>query len=268
MEDNKLIITGSRDAEQFAKKYYLPKRVTSRERYLSAVFNLLFGEKKGFPCFLSDNFFHHQDVENIEAVRSMRRIQKSDLSLVVFDSHTDMYQLSKLTVEQRQICFAQGAVNMANWILEMSRRGYDDVHLLGVSDFTRTCPELEGEEYYRFQDRIHFFLGRGFESRLDFQGEGFERTKLNPLEAFSTQKLRPFSFISLDCDVSKELEADVSAGSFRGETKLQEVLGIIRAVQARSQVIGFSVYGAVQQYGLSTSYGDREKEIAQVLGLF
>jgi len=135
-------------------------------------------------------------------------------------------------------------VNMANWVFHMLERGYSDISIVGVSDFTRTEGALTYEEYLRYCDRVSFFTGSDFKIEKDFKGLNNEGAILNPLKEFVNKKFRKNSFISLDCDVSSEFsDMNPKYVGYKGAMKIHEILKTIDLIKQKSSLIGFSLYG-------------------------
>ena len=255
---HKLIIASDEETFKFAQENY-PDNFISRRIYLSCFFSL-FSRKKGLPCFLSnDTALHHQDIENIKTVQNKNKIEKKDLSVVVLDAHTDMYRY-----DDPRILELQGENNMTNWILHMLDKGYDDISILGVSDFTKSCPEKGSFEYHRMNERVHFFIGRDFDRQYDFKEDGFSQVELRSLSDFMRKKLRKYSFISLDSDVSDDFAGHPRYGGYRGKTRVSEIIDIISYVGNNSHIIGFSLYGMYGD-GFFSTFSERKDIVRKVL---
>lgn len=232
---DKLMIYSDSETEEFAKNF--SDNVVSRERYNS--FLPLF--RKGIPYFLSNSTArHHYDLRNIERILRRERINKDSLSLIIFDAHTDMYRdIEKGTLTENK-------VNMANWVLNILERGYSDISIVGVSDFTRTKGALTYEEYLEYCGEVSFFTGNDFKIEKDFKGLNNEEQEiiLNPLEKFINKKFRKNSFISLDCDVSFEFsDMNPKYVGYKGAMKIHEILKTIDLIKQKSSLVGFSLYG-------------------------
>ncbi len=246
---DKLIIYSDSETEEFARNFL--DNIVSGVNYHS--FLPLF--KKGIPCFLSNRTTnHHYDLMNIKRVLRREKINKDDLSLVILDAHTDMYKY----IERGT--FTESRVNMANWVLHMLERGYSDISIVGVSDFTRTKGALTYDEYLRYCDRVSFFTGSDFKVEKDFEGLKNEKPILSPLEKFANKKFRKNTFVSLDCDVSFEFsDMNPKYVGYKGAMEIQEIIKIIDLIRQRSSLIGFSLYG------MYDTFLNKEEEVKEVL---
>lgn len=230
---NKLIIYSDPKTKEFARNF--SDNIVSRGSYNS----FLSFFKRGIPHFLSNSTTkHHHDLRNIEGILRREKINKDSLSLVILDAHTDMYR----DIERGTL--TNGKVNMANWVLHMLERGYSDISIVGVSDFTRSEGALTYDEYLGYCDRVSFFTGSDFKIEKDFKGLNNEEVILNHLENFVNKKFRKNSFISLDCDVSFEFsDMNPKFVGYKGAMEIHEILKIIDLIKQKSSIIGFSLYG-------------------------
>ena len=231
----------------------LTKRFT-QENFLDAISEQKFMFLSNFnkfknkiPYFLIDlNCRHHKDVKNINKVVNLQKIDKKDLSLVVFDSHTDMYQ------EEPRFSPIEKEVDMANWVAYMLSKGYGNISLVGITDFTSSCPQRKGFEYNSFGEDLSFFVGKDYNPEIDFR-ENNGQVKLNNLDEFFKHPLKKHSFISLDSDVSSDFTNMNSKFAGRlGSTTTKELYEMIKYIKENSNLVGFSFYG--------TGWGDAFSE--------
>ncbi len=239
---------------EFIGENYPTEKVMLREKYLSW-FPLF---KIGMPCFLDESTAdHHFDIENIASTIKRNNIDKKELSLIIFDAHTDMYKLPK------QNSLTKPKINMANWVLHLLEKDFSDISIVGVSDFTRSSVEIEEFEYWRFQNKVSFFLGEDFKKERDFNGPSYGKVCLRKINEFKNKKLRKYSFISLDCDVSSEFsDMNPAHVGYLGDTKIQDVCDIINHIKEYSSIAGFSMYGV-----FPTAFTDKQKQTKKVLDL-
>lgn len=194
--------------------------------------------KNKIPYFLIDmNFKHHKDVKIINKVVKLKKINKKDLSLVIFDSHTDMYQ------EGNKYFPIEKKVTMTNWVAYMLSKKYENISIVGVTDFTKSSPERKGFEYKSFGDKLSFFTGKDYNPEKDF-GENQGQVELKTLEEFFKHPLKENTFISLDSDVSSDFTTMNPKFAGRlGSTTTRELQEMIKYIKNNSNLIGFSFYG-------------------------
>lgn len=231
-----------------------PERNVSRGIYLSPLYHF----SHSTPLFYSDsNADHEEDFYNIPITLKRQGIRPEEASIIIFDAHTDMYKAVQRTV------LTEKPINMANWVLHLLHMGFTDVSLVGVSDFTRSSPEVPGFEYWRYADRVSFFTGADFKHPMDFLGPSYGRVSLKPVEDFLNKPLRKKTFISLDCDVSPAFSDmnDAYIG-YTGATGLLTLCNMIRFIRANSDLAGFSVFGR----GFGDPYvGTNKKSLLEVM---
>jgi arginase family enzyme len=254
-----MIAVYSEETKTFAKERF--KKSVPRRRYNSR-WPLLSSQ---IPCFLAISGAEHAyDADNIRATLRRNHIGIDDVSLVVFDKHTDMYTLD--TDKGREVIRLVGKENSANWLLYMLKRGYSGVSLVGVEDFTEGHKESDNPAYHDFRDRIRFFVSDSFDKQKEFgQKEcGFELSKV---QDFSANRLRKYSFISLDCDVSGDFSPHPTYCRGQcGNMSLDAILAIIEDVRRRSQIVGFSIFGVSGgPSGFFNSFHENKRELERVL---
>lgn len=254
-----MIAVYSKETEKFAKERFR-KRV-SRGRYNSRwpLFN------SQVPCFLAVSGAEHvNDIDNVRATLRRKHIGTDDVSLVVFDKHSDMYPLD--SDKSKETAKLVGEVNSMNWLLCMLKRGYSGASLIGVEDFTNNHEEPDNPAYNDFGDRIRFFVNDSFDKQKEFGREecGFELSRVSD---FSTSPLRKYSFISLDCDVSEDFSPHPTyCRGYGGNMRLDEILGVINDVKIRSELVGMSIFGIsggpIQFFN---SFEENKQELERVL---
>lgn len=244
----------------FAKGNF--KSTVSRGRYN---FCLPVFSKK-LPCFLSYTCSdHHRDIKNIETTLRRRKIRKEETSIIVLDKHTDMYEYAADNKKNQEVIKYQGKVNMTNWILYMLKNNYPDISLVGVEDFTSS--QGGGNENYKgLNENISFFVGKEFDLEREF-GTIEEAPKIKSVEDFFQKPLRQNSFISLDCDVSKDFSPqEYYCDRYCGSLKLQDVVKVIEEVKSKSRLIGVSIHGVVGgPLGFYDTFREKEKEIKEII---
>lgn len=244
-------------------------KVIARWKYVSRlwpVFNVQ------IPCFLDDHCGNHDyDIENIGATLRRKCVSKEELSLVVFDKHTDMYPMdsekSRQVINQvvKMGC-KHTEVNCANWLLWMLRRGYSGISLIGATDFTNSHSEWHNPNYQSFGDKIEFFVDDSFDKQREFGQEGCSIDFRRICDFFS-KPLRKYSFISLDCDVSEAFSPHPTyTRGYCGSMKIEDITAIIKEVRKRSQLIGMSIYGVSEgPMSFFNSFSENRRELEQVL---
>ena len=234
----KLIVYSDKSSHKFSEGFSKNNfnEVMSRKKFLFLSKFLKFRDK--IPYFLNDfHTFHEDDVRHIEAARKIRNVKKSDLSLVVFDAHTDMYQCGEKyhPIEEK--------VDMANWIAYMLNENYPDISILGVSDITSTCPQRKGFEYRLFKDRLSLFLGEDIIFEKDFKEYNNEFPLYN-INDFFNKNLKKYSFISLDADVNLNFTVKTYGIGRHGRMEMEQIIKAIKYVKEKSNLIGFSFYAS------------------------
>jgi hypothetical protein len=238
----KLIIYSDNVTERFAKgnyPYTISRDMFHRINWFPLLPKLAIGNR--LPIFLSwCQSNHHFDFQNINNVVNSRPINKEDLSLEIFDYHTDMY----LGLERSE------ELNMGNWVLHLINNNYSDISIVGVVDFTRTSSFVgsqQYENYIRYKEQVSFFLGKDFDKKIDFKEWDSSQLKLKSLEDFLKKPLRKYSFVSLDCDVSCDFANPVRGGAIkiygvRGEVTIDELREMINYINKHSEIIGLSIH--------------------------
>jgi hypothetical protein len=254
-----MIAVYSKETEKFAKERF--KKSVPRWRY-----NLrlpLFNSQ--VPCFLAVSGAEHTyDIRNIGTTLRRKHVANDEVSLVVFDKHSDMYTLD--SDKGREAVSLIGKINSANWLLCMLKQGYSGAFLIGVKDFTDNHEEATNPAYHDFRDRIRFFVNDSFDRQKEFGQEacGFELSRVSD---FSTSPLRRYSFISLDCDVSEDFSPHPTyCRGYGGDMKLDEVIRVIEDVKRRSELIGISIFGiSGGPAHFFNSFSDNKRELERVL---
>ncbi|MFA5953424.1 MAG: hypothetical protein WC812_02425 [Candidatus Pacearchaeota archaeon] len=212
--------------------------------------------KNKTPYFITDfNFKHHQDVKNIEIARKIKKIDKKNLSLIIFDSHTDMYQ------EGEGYYHFEKKVTMANWIAYMVSREYSNISLIGVTDFTHSSRQRKGFEYGNLKNKVSFFLGENYKQEKDFKEYNGE-IKLNNIKDFFDASLMENSFISFDSDVSSDFTNTNSKFAGRlGNLGLEDCKKIINYIKENSNLIGFSFFAT----GFAEAFNEKDHNLNSLI---
>jgi len=192
--------------------------------------------KKHRPIFFSgDHADHHLDSGNIDSVIQKQKISKDDLSIIIFDFHTDMYQGENYPLINEKL-------TSANWVLDLVAKGYSDISIIGVVDFTLSSKELPGYEYYHFKDVVNFYVAHEVQI-LDYYPEhDHKNLPLHPLDSFEEKQLRKYSFISLDSDVSSDFTQYLNCKAF-GYLPMDSFIPALEHIANDSIIIGKSFYG-------------------------
>lgn len=223
--------------------------------------------KKNLPIFLGQNKYHERDLENISQTCKVKGIDKKDLSVVVFDEHTDMYIFNEedLTkIKKATGNDVRNKIHLGNWVLELIKQRYPDISLVGVRDFTSSGSR---SLYSKYNDKVSFYLGLGFEQEKHFDSEDFEKTRLQNLnEFFSKKDFKPYTFISLDCDVSQDLLGKEDSNIRKcGDLKYDELIEAIKYIRKKSKIIGASIFGEGFMFG---SFTDARENVNDLIRNF
>ena len=223
------------------------------------------------PCFFDYTCANHEcDIENIRATLRRKRISKEEISLIVFDKHTDMYPMdsekSRQVIKQVVKIGGNAELNCANWLLWMLKMGYSGISLIGATDFTNNHTEEHNPHYWTFRDKIDFFVDDSFDKQKEF-GQEECSIEFRRICDFGDKPLRRYSFISLDCDVSEAFNPHPSyTRGVCGSMKLNDVTAAIADVRKRSQLIGMSIYGVCgDPGGIFNSFSRNEQNLERVL---
>jgi len=232
---SKSMFEGSNPIKKFAEKNF--SNIISKNNFL--LFGSFLNMKNKIPYFLTEvNSEHHKDVKNIEKTRRIKGVKKENLSLIVFDSHTDMYQKG-----EEKYPYIEKRITMANWLTYMLSLKYSNIALVGVTDFTKSAPQRKGFEYDSLDNKVSFFLGPKYNPQIDFKDYNGE-IKLHSIDEFFNLPLKENSFISFDSDVSSDFTSmnQNFAGRLGGLT-IEKSKEIIKHIKENSNLIGFSFYG-------------------------
>ena len=252
MKDNELLVCSDQETRKFAQEMDF--------HYIGMWNYFLFSwfYKKKTPIFLSNSKTnHHFDYKNIEKIRKVKNLKKKDLSIVIFDFHPDMYW------KIREHRHTKREINMANWVGHLLETGYDDVHMVGVNDFTLSAPEVESKEYWRYNDQIKFYLGEDFNQEQYFADYDPNQIKLFSLDNFLETPLRDYSFISICGDVSFAFtNLPPYWSGAQGRMSLDTLKKHIQHTKGNSKVEGISLYGYY-----ATTFCGSEDNVVKALSL-
>ena len=235
----------SRDAEEFVKRNFsrhLSRNWFLLKSFISSFLPPFMSRDRNVPFFISpSNACHEQDLANVKATIRQRGVKKEELSLVVFDYHTDMYRGTGCRVKRN----GKEELHMSNWILHMIEEGFTDISLVGVGDFLHTDSDIDERWYGKYGGVVSYFVS----DNIDLgQFENRDGLELRSMAEFKEKELRDYSFVSLDCDVSNSIAherrnmADEFLYGPRGTVALTQIEDSLGYVGHRSDLIGVSFY--------------------------